>query len=207
MKTNISVSRFIDSVRNEQSSYIIALLIICALALLLIYSIVMNGYEITSLVVTSKEETQKVERLNNASQAASPLINNMQPSRWDYFGSAEASAGPSNYSLLGIEYTAGDPADAKAIISANSGEAELYGVGDKLGPGTIIDRIEQNTVTVLHNGVRQTLSLIWDGESDMNKALPPENLSTPQPSYRAVMEQIKRFKMHGGQFPIRNDEQ
>ncbi len=207
MKTNNSVSRFIDSVRNEQSNYIIALIIICVLALLLIYSIVMNGYEITSLVVTSKEETQKVERLNNSSQAANPLINTMHPSRWDYFGSAEASAGPSNYSLLGIEYTAGDPADAKAIISANSGDAELYSVGDKLGPGTIVDRIEQNSVIVLHNGVRQTLSLIWDGETDMNKPLPPENLSSPPPSYRSMMEQIKRFKMNGGEFPIRKYEQ
>jgi type II secretory pathway component PulC len=196
MKSNISFNRFIDSLRNEQSNYIIALLIICCLSILLVTTLVMEGYDIVSLVSTSRDEIDKISALHISS--SNNVISSVSASRWDFFGTSAVaeSAAPGNYALLGIEYTANDPAHAKAIISTNSEEAELYGVGDKLGSGTVIDRIDTDKVILLHNGVRQVLSLSWEGESGINNQQGEDEQAQPAlpPNPNAVMEQMNRLR-------------
>lgn len=210
MKTNIS--HFIDGLRNEQSNYIIGMIVICCLLILLISSIVMNGYAITSLILTSRQEMQKVTDLHISAKPDNAIMSIASASRWDFFGSSAISSGsaPGNYSLLGVEFSVDDPAHAKAIISTNSGEGEFYGIGDKLGPGVIVDRIDKNDVILLHNGVRQELSLNWEGESDMQTAplTQPRSESLPvlgpgiPARYQLILEHLRGLHGRpGGGYP------
>lgn len=168
------------SVRREDWQYIFAFGLDIILMILFAFSIVMNFYQISRLVVTSNHEIAAIQDTQHkiTNSAVSPELTNIH--EWHLFGSLPqivTTIASGNFSLIGIEYPFLDPSSAKAIISYNSGDEGIYRVGDQLPQGAIIKKIEPQQVTLLVNGAIEILPLKWDYNDTTGAAANPQAAS------------------------------
>ncbi|GEM_PF-4969809 len=146
----------------EPWQYLLGMVGIAVLSLCLVIGILLRVYAVFSLNLNTQEEIKKVSLLAMRKQVQVVTL----PSSTDQmnlFGSALPKVvAPSNYVLLGIDFPDENPSHAKAIISINSGEGNVYSVGDSIQQGTVISEITPDKVYLSHNGIIQILDLSWD---------------------------------------------
>lgn len=124
--------------------------------ILLVSSFISMSYDLTA---TFKDSNEVVAA---AASRQAPLVisdANTNLSRAELFGENPAGQA-SRLTLMGIGASE-DKNAASAIISIDGGPADTYSIGDNPIPGTAIVSISADTVILLHDGVRQKLTLDW----------------------------------------------
>lgn len=171
MRSNLKVNQMASTImalRGERWSYLLALLAVIVLLILVASSTLLNLYGIAALAVTTQQEVKSITQLHTLVKKDTETGKKTKLSDLALFGNAQTEIGAvtnSNYNLLGIEYSDSDPTHAKAIINSGSGDDQIYTVGDKLSQNTVIDSITPNSVILMRNGVKEKLSLSWEGNS------------------------------------------
>lgn len=156
----VYIRSFVSALKHERWNYLLLAVALVLVSLMLIYQLFVSIYDVSSLIATSEQRINKIENLHtlrtNNSSITTTKINN-----WHLFGDAPILINTQNYTLVGIEYSDND--QAKVFLSANNGIPVIYHVGDKTPDGVIIQSIGLNEVTLLRDGTKQTLSLVWEG--------------------------------------------
>lgn len=124
--------------------------------LLLASTFISMSYDLTQ---TFKSSNEVVASADKPPLVAEPGESAMNLKRAELFGENPAGQA-SRLALLGVGASE-DKKAASAIISIDGGPADTYRVGDKPIPGMAIVSITPDTVILLHDGVRQTLTLDW----------------------------------------------
>lgn len=180
------MSNTIMALRTERWSYIIALIIVAALILLVVINTVFNLFDMAKQAVVSQREISSIISLHTQIK---PDLNIKRTNISDLalFGTAPSgveAATNTNFTLLGIQYSPSHPDMAKAIINTGSNDG-IFGVGDKLNSNVSIDQITPDTVFITQNGIKQKLSITWEGESLISHKFEPVNLKTDnRPGYQ-----------------------
>jgi hypothetical protein len=166
------------AMRRERWHSIFVLGVVIVLAILLASSIVLNLYQITTLAITSNQEKKTIHQYQQKIKIDTATPDAVNMADWHLFGSPPVvtTVASGNFTLIGIEYSYLDPANAKAIISNNSGDEGIYRVGDQLPQGGgIIEKIESKQVTLLFNGTLEVLAISWDDEKNIQHTPDPQS--------------------------------
>lgn len=113
--------------------------------------------------------------------AAASDIPAVSISKWHLFGNApqqlaaqrNAPTTTLNLSLRGTLADA-DPRSGLAVIADAQGVERAWRVGEEISVGVKLDEVHANRVVLLHDGVREELSLVRDESAERVQPLPPD---------------------------------
>ena len=147
-------------------------------AILLFSTFISMSYDLTE---TFERSNQVIAASAHSPLTAEPLESAINLSHAELFGENPAGQA-SRLTLLGVGASE-DTKAAAAIISIDGGAADTYSVGDKPIPGMAIVSITPDTVILLHDGVRQALTLDWGRlVNDPNTDFSSSGSNAPQPA-------------------------